>query len=122
MKDDFEGIRFSIPYEIAVARPLRQTTLREREEILKRAHYNTELIPREMVYVDLKTDSGVSSLSTEQLAAMVGASEALPEMAVEGNKAFLPHIGAEHTREGPIGPRMRMSLPEHAIGCRGASV
>jgi len=89
MQDDFEGIRFSIPYEIAVARPLRQTTLREREEVLKRAHYNTELIPREMVYVDLKTDSGVSSLSTEQLAAMVGASEALPEMAVEGNKAFL---------------------------------
>jgi len=89
MKDDFEGIRFSIPYEIAVARPLRQTTLREREEILKRAHYNTELIPQETVYVDLRTDSGVSSLSTEQLAAMVGAWEALPETAVEGNQAFL---------------------------------
>ncbi|MBI2986476.1 MAG: tryptophanase [Deltaproteobacteria bacterium] len=91
MKNDFGGISFSIPYEIAAVRPLRQTTLREREEALRKAHYNTELILQEMVYVDLKTDSGVSSFSTGQVAAVVGAQplETTPEMASEGNRAFL---------------------------------
>ncbi|MBI3000009.1 MAG: tyrosine phenol-lyase, partial [Deltaproteobacteria bacterium] len=90
MKNDFEGINFSIPYEIAVVRPLRRTTLREREEALRKAHYNTELIPQEMVYVDLKTDSGVSSFSTGQVAAIGGVEpmETTPEMAPEGNRAF----------------------------------
>ena len=45
MKNDFEGISFSIAYEVAVVRPLRQTTLREREAALRKAYYNTELIP-----------------------------------------------------------------------------
>jgi len=91
MKNDFEGISFSIPYEIAVVRPLRQTTWGEREVALRKASYNTELIPQEMVYVDLKTDSGVSSFSTGQVAAVVGAEslETTPEMAPEGNRAFI---------------------------------
>ena len=95
MKNDFEGISFSVPYEIAVARPLKQTTLGEREEALRRAHYNTELIPQELVYVDLKTDSGVSSFSTGQMAAVVGAAslETAPEMAAEGSGAFLSLAG-----------------------------
>jgi len=88
MKNDFEGISFSIPYEIAVVRPLKQTTLREREAVLREAHYNTELIPQEMIYVDLKTDSGVSSFSTGQVATAMGAAvlETTPEMAAEGNQ------------------------------------
>ncbi len=95
MKNDFEGISFSVLYEIAVARPLKQTTLGEREEALRRAHYNTELIPQELVYVDLKTDSGVSSFSTGQMAAVVGAAslETAPEMAAEGSGAFLSLTG-----------------------------
>ena len=72
MKDSSPGILFSIPYEIAVVRSLRQTTLAEREEALQAAYYNTELIPQEMIYVDLKTDSGVSSSSTAQLAKLTG--------------------------------------------------
>ena len=91
MKDNSAGVLFSIPYEIAVVRPLRQTTLRERENALKAAHYNTELVPQEMVYVDLKTDSGVSSLSTAQLSKLtgVGPLESGMEMAAEGNRAFV---------------------------------
>ena len=50
MKDSSAGVLFSIPYEIAVVRPLRQTTLRERENALKAAYYNTELVPQEMIY------------------------------------------------------------------------
>lgn len=90
MKNDFAGVSFSIPYEIAVVRPLRQTTLKEREEGLRKAHYNTELIPQEMVYIDLKTDSGVSSLSTAQAATIMGADslETTPEMAPEGSRSL----------------------------------
>ena len=81
---------FSVPYEIAVARTLRQTTPKEREEALKRACYNTELIPQELVYVDLKTDSGISSLSTSQVAALTGGGslEAAMEMAAESHAAL----------------------------------
>ena len=91
MKDSSPGILFSIPYEIAVVRSLRQTTLAEREEALQAAYYNTELIPQEMIYVDLKTDSGVSSSSTAQLAKLTGLGplESGMEMAPEGNRAFV---------------------------------
>ncbi|HEY7319641.1 MAG TPA: tryptophanase [Candidatus Binatia bacterium] len=91
MKDSSPGVLFSIPYEIAVVRPLRQTTLRERENALKAAYYNTELLPQEMIYVDLKTDSGVSSLSTAQLARLNGAGplESGMEMAPEGSRTFV---------------------------------
>src|SRR2546428_2318959 len=67
------GVTFSVPYEIAAVRPLRQTTFNEREETLRAAHFNTELIPQGMGYVDLSTDSGVSSPSTNPLSAFAGA-------------------------------------------------
>ena len=91
MTEPTSGVSFSVPYEIAMVRPLRQTTIKEREEALKAAYYNTELVPQEMIYVDLKTDSGVSSFSTTQLTKLISA-EALEsgmEMAPEGSKAFV---------------------------------
>ena len=90
MKTDLPGVLFSVPYEIAVVRPLRQTTLAEREQALRAAHYNTELIPQDLIYVDLCTDSGVSSLSTRQLSALTGAKFAEPGMglAAEGSRSY----------------------------------
>ena len=84
------GMTFSVPFEIAAVRPLRQTSFAERQDALRAAHYNTELIPQDMIYVDLCTDSGVSALSTDQLAALVGASGVEPGMglAVEGSRSF----------------------------------
>ncbi len=91
MNESSSGITFSIPYEIAVVRPLRQTTLAEREAALKAAHYNTELIPQEQVYIDLTTDSGVSAISTAQLCALTGLKTVEPGMglAAEGSQAFI---------------------------------
>ena len=91
MNESSSGFIFSVPYEIAVVRPLRQTTLAEREEALIAAYYNTELIPQELIYIDLKTDSGVSSVSTAQVAKLLGAGalESAMEMAPEGNKPFV---------------------------------
>lgn len=84
------GITFSVPYEIAVARPLRQTSLSEREAALKAAGYNTELLPQELIYIDLKTDSGVSSLSASHPAGFTvdGPSEPGVGMAAAGSQAF----------------------------------
>ncbi|HKY08887.1 MAG TPA: tryptophanase [Candidatus Binatia bacterium] len=88
--DAWRDVVFSVPYEIAAVRPLRQTTPGERLETLRAAHFNTELIPQDMIYVDLSTDSGVSSISTNQLLALNGGSSADPGMglAAEGSRAF----------------------------------
>jgi tyrosine phenol-lyase len=80
MKQNSAGVVFSIPYEIAVVRPLRQTTLKEREKALEAADYNTELLPEALVYIDLKTDGGVSSLSTAQLSSLMGGGAFEPHM------------------------------------------
>ena len=90
MNDSSPGAMFSVPYEIAVARPLRQTSRAERAAALRAAHYNTELLPQELIYIDLSTDSGVSSLSTRQLALSAAANSVEPGMglAAEGSRAF----------------------------------
>jgi tyrosine phenol-lyase len=72
MKDGVKDIGFSVPYDIAVARTLKQTNRQEREAALAEAGYNTEVIPPELVYVDLQTDSAVSAPSTSQVAALIG--------------------------------------------------
>jgi tyrosine phenol-lyase len=90
MNDSSRGVMFSVPYEIAVVRPLRQTTIDERAAALRAAYYNTELIPQDLIYIDLATDSGVSAFSTNQFAALIGATAVEPGMglAAEGSRAF----------------------------------
>jgi tyrosine phenol-lyase len=89
-KDGFSEFIFSVPYEIASVRPLRQTSRNERQAALEAARYNTELIPQELVYIDLKTDSSASAHSTGQMAKLLGAGplESGIEMAAEGTGAF----------------------------------
>ena len=90
MNDSSRGVMFSVPYEIAMVRPLRQTTVDERAAALRAAYYNTELIPQDLIYIDLATDSGVSAFSTNQFAALIGATAVEPGMglAAEGSRAF----------------------------------
>lgn len=63
------------PFRIKVVEPIKLTTQAEREEILKRAHYNPFLIDAENVIVDLLTDSGTSAMSSEQWAGMMRGDE-----------------------------------------------
>ena len=90
MNDRSSGVSFSVPYEIAVVRPLRQTTLQQREKALQAAGYNTELLSQEMIYIDLCTDSGVSALSTAQAAALCASEAIEPGMGLawQGSRAF----------------------------------
>src|SRR5581483_5211606 len=68
-------IGFSVPYDIAVARPLRRTTRAEREAALESASFNTELVGSEMVYIDLQSDSGLGAPSVAQAATAVGGAD-----------------------------------------------
>jgi tyrosine phenol-lyase len=90
MGDRPVGVLFSVPYEIASVRTLRQTSLQERDRALKAAGYNCELLPQEVIYIDLCTDSGVSALSTAQIAARSGIDAVEPAMgmASEASQAF----------------------------------
>ena len=89
MVGESTNVTFSVPYEMAVVRPLRQTTEQERQTALAEAHYNTELISQELIYIDLSTDSGVSARSTAQLAVSAAANSVEPGMglASEGSAA-----------------------------------
>ena len=90
MSDRAVGVAFSVPYEIASVRQLRQTSLQERELVLKACGYNCELLPQDAIYIDLCTDSGVSALSMAQIAAASGSQAAEPAMgmASEASRAF----------------------------------
>jgi len=90
MAGDSNGVTFSVPYELAVVRPLRQTTEQERQTALTDARHNTELIPQEIIYIDLSTDSGVSARSTAQLGVSTAAKSVEPGMglASEGSGAY----------------------------------
>ena len=90
MSDRALGVTFSVPYEIAAVRQLRQTILQEREHALQACGYNCELLPQDAIYIDLSTDSGVSALSTAQIAAGSGTEAVEPAMgmATEASRAF----------------------------------
>ncbi len=62
---------FAESWRIKMVEPIRKSTREEREEWVKKAHYNLFQLPAEQVYIDCLTDSGTGAMSDRQWAAMM---------------------------------------------------
>ena len=63
------------PFRIKTIEPLRTTSRRERESLLKQSGLNPFGIPAEKVTIDLLTDSGTSAMSDDQWAGLMTGDE-----------------------------------------------
>ncbi len=64
------------PFKIKSVEPIRFATIQEREETLRRGHYNLFLVPADDVLIDLLTDSGTAAMSADQWAGIMRGHEA----------------------------------------------
>ena len=59
------------PYRIKMVEPLKVTTRKEREEAIRRAHFNLFGLKSDEIYIDMLTDSGTGAMSDRQWAAIM---------------------------------------------------
>ena len=97
------------PFKIKSVEPIRFATVQQREESLRRGHYNLFLVPADEVLIDLLTDSGTAAMSADQWAGIMRGEEAYAGgrsfYRFEGKVRELTGLQAHHPH--PPGTRRR---------------
>ena len=74
MKDNYKTV--IEPFKIKMTEAITMTSITERKEFLKKAHYNLFLLSSSQVIIDLLTDSGTGTMSHNQWAELIRGDEA----------------------------------------------
>jgi tyrosine phenol-lyase len=103
------------PFRIKSVEPIRMSTPEQREEILRRAHFNPFLIHAPDVIIDLLTDSGTGAMSSEQWAGVMRADESYAgaESFYRFERSLREITGFEHilpTHQGRASERILFEL------------
>ncbi|NNL16378.1 MAG: tryptophanase [Flavobacteriaceae bacterium] len=66
---------YAEPYKVKMVESIKRSTKEQREEWIKKAHYNLFNLSSDKVFIDLLTDSGTGAMSDKQWSAMMSGDE-----------------------------------------------